>query len=101
MRQTNHVLRSPLSGARLEESVSSEPPPPSARVSSLVRNSGTAIAGGLISQGLKALVMISLARSFGATQFGAFSFANAVNAFLFIIAQFGLDRKSTRLNSSH
>lgn len=55
-----------------------------------MRNSGTAIAGGLISQALKALVVILLARSFGAAQFGGFSFANSVNAFLFIIAQFGL-----------
>jgi O-antigen/teichoic acid export membrane protein len=70
--------------------VCSETRSPSASAISRVRSSGTAIAGGLVSQGLKAAVMILLARSFSASQFGAFSFANSVNAFLFIISQFGL-----------
>ena len=34
--------------------------------------------------------MIYVARVFGASEFGSFSFANSVNAFLFVIAQFGL-----------
>ncbi len=34
--------------------------------------------------------MIYVARVFGAAAFGSFSFANSVNAFLFMIAQFGL-----------
>src|SRR5260370_8522476 len=57
---------------------------------SLVRGSTTAIAGGLISQALKAGVMIYVARVFGPTEFGSFSFANSVNGFLLMIAQFGL-----------
>ena len=57
---------------------------------SVVRRSGTAAAGGLVSQVLKALVLIYVARVFGASEFGSFSFAFSVNAFLFVIAQFGL-----------
>lgn len=59
-------------------------------IAPLVRRSGTAIAGGLLSQALKAVVLIYLARVYGATEFGSFSFANSVNAFLFLLAQFGL-----------
>jgi O-antigen/teichoic acid export membrane protein len=73
-----------------EEPVRSETRSPNAGAISLVRSSGTAIAGGLVSQALKAAVMIYVARIFSAADFGSFSFANSVNAFLFIFAQFGL-----------
>lgn len=71
-------------------SVSSDSRSLTADPSVLVRSSGIAITGGLVSQALKAVVMIFVARAFGTAQFGSFSFANSVNAFLFIIAQFGL-----------
>ncbi len=74
----------------MEEPARSEVRSPDAVTASLVRSSGTAIAGGLVSQGLKAAVMIYVARSFGTIDFGSFSFANSVNAFLFMFAQFGL-----------
>lgn len=90
MNQTNQVLRSSLGGTRLDGRMGPEGLPLRSGINSLARSSGIAIAGGLVSQALKALVMILLARGFGPVQFGAFSFANSVNAFLFILAQFGL-----------
>jgi O-antigen/teichoic acid export membrane protein len=39
---------------------------------------------------LKGVAMIYVARVFGASEFGSFSFAFSVNGFLFVIAQFGL-----------
>jgi O-antigen/teichoic acid export membrane protein len=90
MSRTDQVLHSPLNRMALEEPARSEARSPDAVTASLVRSSGTAIAGGLFSQALKAAVMIYVARIFGAADFGSFSFANSVNAFLFIIAQFGL-----------
>src|SRR6266478_9136128 len=90
MSRTDQALHRPLDGTMLEGCVCSETRSPSASAISLVRSSGTAIAGGLVSQALKAAVMIYVARIFDASDFGSFSFANSVNAFLFIIAQFGL-----------
>jgi O-antigen/teichoic acid export membrane protein len=90
MSQTDQVLHSPLSRTTFEEPVRSKTVLPGADPASLMRSSGTAIAGGLVSQALKAGVMIYVARVFGAAEFGSFSFANSVNAFLFVIAQFGL-----------
>jgi O-antigen/teichoic acid export membrane protein len=54
------------------------------------RESAVNLAGGLVSQGTKLLVVIYVARSFSPAQFGALSFAIAVNAFIFIVAHFGL-----------
>jgi len=90
MSQTNGVLSSSVSEAQNEKERSTDTRSTSAVFKSLVRGSGTAIVGGLVSQALKAVVLVVLARSFSAAQFGAFSFASSVNAFLFIIAQFGL-----------
>ena len=66
------------------------------RVTSLARSSGVAIVGGVLSQALKALVIMYVARQFGATGFGSFSFAFSINAFLYIIAQFGLPTLGAR-----
>ena len=54
------------------------------------------MAGGLVSQALKMAVLIYIARVYGATEFGAFSFAYSINAFLYVIAQFGLGTFATR-----
>jgi polysaccharide transporter, PST family len=90
MSQTNQVLRSSLNEGVVEETTGAAARSSSVGMISLARGSGIAIAGGLVSQALKAAVIILLARSFSTNQFGAFSFANSVNAFLFIISQFGL-----------
>jgi O-antigen/teichoic acid export membrane protein len=90
MSRTDQVLHSPLDGTTFEEPERAETVSPRLGPASGMRNSGTAIAGGLVSQALKAVVMIYVARVFGASEFGSFSFANSVNAFLFVIAQFGL-----------
>jgi O-antigen/teichoic acid export membrane protein len=52
--------------------------------------------GGLLSQGVKFLVVIYIARSFPPHQFGWLSFAIAVNAFLFIVGHFGLPTYGAR-----
>lgn len=57
---------------------------------SLGRNSWVALLGGLASQALKFLVIVYVARSYGATVFGSFSFAVSVNAFIFVVSNFGL-----------
>lgn len=54
------------------------------------------MAGGLVSQALKMAVLIYIARAYGATEFGAFSFAYSINAFLYVISQFGLGTFATR-----
>ena len=54
------------------------------------RQSALNLFAGLISQGLKVLIVIYVARSFSPALFGALSFAIAVNAFIFIVAHFGL-----------
>jgi len=90
MIRTDQVLHATLDRTTLEEPARSETISRSAGPASVVRSSGTAIAGGLVSQALKAVVMIYVARVFGASEFGSFSFAFSVNAFLFVIAQFGL-----------
>ena len=90
MSRTDQALPPPLDGMTVEEPARSETRSPGAVAASVVRSSGTAIAGGLVSQALKAAVMIYVARAFGTADFGSFSFANSVNAFLFMFAQFGL-----------
>jgi O-antigen/teichoic acid export membrane protein len=57
---------------------------------SLGRNSWVALVGGLVSQALKFLVVVYVARSYGATVFGSFSFAVSVNAFICVVSNFGL-----------
>jgi O-antigen/teichoic acid export membrane protein len=56
----------------------------------ITRQSLVNMAGGVISQGLKFLVFVLIARHFAPTEFGEFSFAWAVNSFIFVIANFGL-----------
>jgi len=90
MNRIDRVLHSLLYGTTQEEPARLKTTSPNTESGSLVRSTGTAIAGGLLSQALRALVMIYVARVFGASEFGSFSFANSVNAFLFVIAQFGL-----------
>jgi O-antigen/teichoic acid export membrane protein len=48
------------------------------------------MAGGLISQALKFLVVIYVARQFSVPEFGSFSFAWAVYAYMFVVSNFGL-----------
>jgi O-antigen/teichoic acid export membrane protein len=62
----------------------------SAAVATLTRQSAVAMAGGIVSQGLKFLVVIYIARRLSLSEFGLISFAIAVNAFMFIISNFGL-----------
>lgn len=64
---------------------------PGASFSFVTRNSAISMAGGLISQGLKFLVMIYIARRFAVAEFGQLSFAMAVNAFMFVVSSFGLN----------
>jgi O-antigen/teichoic acid export membrane protein len=59
-------------------------------IRALTRNSAVAMAGGVISQGLKFFVVVYLARVLSVSEFGRVSFAIAVNAYMFIIAHFGL-----------
>jgi len=56
----------------------------------LTRQSAVNMAGGLISQALKFLVVIYIARQFSVPEFGFFSFAVAVNAYMFVVSNFGL-----------
>jgi len=56
----------------------------------VTRQSAINMAGGLLSQGLKFVVVIYLARRFSVSEFGLLSFAIAVNAYVFIVSNFGL-----------
>lgn len=56
----------------------------------LSRQSAVNLAGGLISQALKFFVVIYVARQFSVPEFGLFSFAVAVNAYMFVVSNFGL-----------
>jgi O-antigen/teichoic acid export membrane protein len=58
-------------------------------VGALTRQSAVAMAGGVLSQGLKFLVYLYIARAFSSSDFGSVAFANAINAFIFVISQFG------------
>lgn len=79
-----------------ESSVSTGQDGPSAAVAALARNSATATVGGVLSQALKVLVLIYIARAYGAAEFGSFSFAYSINAFLYVFAQFGLPTFAAR-----
>lgn len=59
-------------------------------VSFLSRNSSIAMIGGLVSQGIRFLVIVYVARRFSVSEFGLLSFAIAVSAYQFVICHFGL-----------
>ena len=63
---------------------------------SVTRTSLTNLLGGLTSQAVRLLVVIFVARRFAAAEFGAFSFAWAVNAFMYVVSHFGLPTYGTR-----
>ena len=54
------------------------------------------MAGGLVSQLLKVLVLVYVARVYGAAEFGSFSFAYSIYAFLYVVSQFGLPTFAAR-----
>lgn len=56
----------------------------------LTRKSAVATVGGILAQGLKFLVYLYIARAFSSADFGSVAFANAINAFIFVISRFGL-----------
>jgi O-antigen/teichoic acid export membrane protein len=62
----------------------------------VTRQSAINILGGVLSQGLKFLVLVYVARRFSPGDFGIFSFAWAVNSFIYIAAHFGLPILGTR-----
>ena len=62
----------------------------------LTQKSAIAMVGGVISQALKLLVFIFLARKFSTSQFGLIAFAIAMNAFMFVVSNFGLPIFGTR-----
>ena len=98
--------------AELNESVSSSGPPelclpqtparaPAEGVCILspgriTQQSTVNVVGGVISQGLKFLVVIYVAHRFSPADFGRFSFAWAVNSFMLVVANFGLPTYGTR-----
>lgn len=59
-------------------------------VSFLTRSSSIAMLGGLLSQGLKFLVLVYVARQFSVSEFGLLSFAFAIYAYQFVICNSGL-----------
>jgi O-antigen/teichoic acid export membrane protein len=61
-----------------------------AAVLQLTKNSAVAMVGGVLSQGLKFLVVIYVARQLSIAEFGLVSFAMAVNAYIFVVSNFGL-----------
>lgn len=78
------------------ETVLEESPPKAVGLSSLSHNTGIAVAGGLASQALKLLVLIYVARVYGAAEYGSFSFAYSIYAFLYVVSQFGLPTFAAR-----
>jgi PST family polysaccharide transporter len=62
----------------------------------LTRQSAVNMAGGLISQALKFCVVIYVARQFSVPEFGSFSFAWAVYAYIFVVSNFGLPMFGSR-----
>ncbi len=59
-------------------------------IQSLTRQSAVNMAGGLVSQALKFIVVVYVARRYSVPEFGFFSFALAVNAYVFVVSNFGL-----------
>jgi O-antigen/teichoic acid export membrane protein len=62
----------------------------------ITRSSCIAMIGGAVSQGLKFLVIVYVARHFSVAEFGLLSFAIAVNAYMFVISNFGLNAFGAR-----
>jgi O-antigen/teichoic acid export membrane protein len=62
----------------------------SAAVASLTWQSAVAMTGGILSQGLKFLVIIYIARRLSISEFGLISFAIAVSAYCLTLSNFGL-----------
>src|SRR6266436_4391811 len=60
------------------------------RPHSVTRSSAIAMIGAIVSQCLRLVVVVYVARRFSSAQFGSFSFAMAVNAYVFVVAHFGL-----------
>ena len=60
------------------------------RPHSVTRSSAIAMIGAIVPQCLRLVVVVYVARRFSSAQFGSFSFAMAVNAYVFVVAHFGL-----------
>jgi PST family polysaccharide transporter len=58
---------------------------------SVTRSATIALAGGVVSQGFKFVVILYVARHFLVSEFGLLSFAIAVNAYMYVISSFGLN----------
>src|SRR5713101_8719423 len=61
-----------------------------AAAATLTRQSAVAMAGGVLSQGLKFLVLIYVARRFSVSEFGLVSFAIAASGYTLTLSNFGL-----------
>ena len=80
-----------VQGAQVVQAQSSDETTPGITLlPSVTRNSAIAMIGGIVSQGLKFLVVIYIARHFPVSDFGLLSFAIAVNAYIFVVSSFGL-----------
>jgi PST family polysaccharide transporter len=62
----------------------------------LTHQSAVNMAGGVVSQGLKFFVLIYVARQFSVPEFGLFSFAWAVYAYILVVSNFGLPMFGSR-----
>jgi O-antigen/teichoic acid export membrane protein len=93
-RSTESALAVDTVGMALSEKSA---PRPSLSLGRVTRQSAINMAGGLTSQGLKFLVVIYLARRFSISEFGLLSFAIAINAYIFIVSNFGLPVFGSRL----
>jgi O-antigen/teichoic acid export membrane protein len=62
----------------------------------VTRQSAVNMIGGVVSQGLKFLVVIYVARRFSTAEFGLFAFAWSIQAFMFVTSHFGLPTYGTR-----
>jgi len=73
-----------------ENTIPSEESAGPVAVATLTRNSAVAMAGGLVSQGLKFMVVIYVARRLSISEFGLVSFAIAVSGYGLTLSNFGL-----------
>jgi PST family polysaccharide transporter len=62
----------------------------------ITRSAMIAMLGGLVAQGLKFLVILYVARHFSVSEFGLLSFAIAINAYMYVISNFGLNLFGSR-----
>lgn len=65
-------------------------------LSVLTRRSMVALVGGLVSQLLKFVVLVYVARRFSSSEFGLVAFALAVYAYIFVVSHFGLPVHGSR-----